>query len=225
MRRKSIVGGGALICLAPDELGHLFSNLSSGDQRLLFLSRIYFWLGFIFVSDPQKDYMLIGLLLWSFDPTTVKLVGFHLWSLIQNMVKLVGPDPDSELTNFHRFPPISRPLIWQFNLVWTTHKHTARIDKSTTDLSMKYFCRINSCSLVVTSHRGFVNCSRKQLGRKITDRRHTLRPCVTARWICKRRNPRSLTQSLNRQKSPSMHDFILVSHWKEKPTYQAQLRR
>ena len=44
MRRKSIVGGGALICLAPDELGHLFSHLSSGDQRLLFLSRIYFCL-------------------------------------------------------------------------------------------------------------------------------------------------------------------------------------
>ena len=219
MRRKSIVGGGALICLAPDELGHLFSHLSSGDQRLLFLSRIYFCL------RPAKGWRapwFPAVVFWSNNGETR-----GVWSLIQNMVKLVGPDPDSELTNFHRFPPISRPLIWQFNLVWTTHKHTARIDKSTTDLSMKYFCRIKSCSLVVTSHRGFKLwiAREKKLGRKITDRRHTLRPCVTARWICKRRNPRSLTQSLNRQKSPSMHDFILVSHWKEKPTYQAQLRR
>ena len=44
MRKKSIVGGGALICLASDELGHLFSHLSSGGRRLLFLSRIYFCL-------------------------------------------------------------------------------------------------------------------------------------------------------------------------------------
>ena len=44
LSKKSIVGAGALICLASDELGHLFSHLSSEDQQLLFLSRIYFCL-------------------------------------------------------------------------------------------------------------------------------------------------------------------------------------
>ena len=172
-------------------------------------SSYYFCLGFIFVSDSQKDYVLLGLLLWSFDPT-VKLVGFHLWSLIQNMVKLVGPDPDSELTNFHRFPPISRPLIWQFNLVWTTHNTEPESTKVPQTSVWSSFVTSTAVLWLSPWTEDLLHCELlgKNLGAEVTDQLHTLWPCVTERWICKRRNPRSLLQSLNCHKSP----FCMILH-------------
>ena len=77
-------------------------------------SGYYFCLGFIFVSDPQKDDVLLGFLLWSFDPTTVKLVGFDLWS--KTWWSLSG------LILIRNWPIsidfLPSPALWSDNSIW-----------------------------------------------------------------------------------------------------------